>query len=221
MATLETMASAFRFLDLWDYGPVADGELELVEPSERWVEALLAAVRHPDSSADPSTGSLTRSRVLEYLLANPRGRHPGDPQKGYVPSYHFWMRLRAVKATELNGAPLPRWGQAQPPIEIAGGITLRVGNTPDIQMYVGHIGYGVYPPARGHHYAERACRLIFPLARAHGLRRLWITTNPDNWPSRRTCERLGCRLAEIVPLPHDHPLYQKGEKFKCRYWLDL
>jgi tagatose 1,6-diphosphate aldolase len=119
------------------------------------------------------------------------------------------------------GRMLPRWGEGPPPIEIAGGISLRVGNNPDLEMYGGHIGYNVYPPVRGNHYAERACRLLLPLARAHGLRRIWITCNPDNFASRRTCERLGCRFAEIVPVPPEHPLYQRGDIEKCRYWLDL
>jgi tagatose 1,6-diphosphate aldolase len=88
-------------------------------------------------------------------------------------------------------------------------------------MYAGNIGYGVYPPARGHHYAERACRLLLRLARAHGMKRLWITCNPDNIASKRTCERLGCTLGGIVTVPTGHPLYLRGDREKCRYWLDL
>jgi tagatose 1,6-diphosphate aldolase len=98
---------------------------------------------------------------------------------------------------------------------------LRIGTTYDLETYVGHFGYGVYPPARGRHLAERACRLLLPLAKAHGLKRLWITCNPDNWPSRRTCERLGCTLAGVVPVPEGHALYQRGDRYKCRYFLEL
>ena len=64
-------------------------------------------------------------------------------------------------------------------------------------------------------------RMLFPLAPMHGMRTLWITCNPDNWPSRRTCERLGGEMVEIVPLPPENPLYQRGEKSKCRYRIDL
>jgi tagatose 1,6-diphosphate aldolase len=63
--------------------------------------------------------------------------------------------------------------------------------------------------------------MLFPLARAHGIRILWITCNPDNWASRRTCERLGCHLADIVPVPSDHPLYLRGDREKCRYWIAI
>jgi tagatose 1,6-diphosphate aldolase len=88
-------------------------------------------------------------------------------------------------------------------------------------MYYGHIGYNVFPPARGRHLAERACRLVLPLARAYGMRELWITCNPENVASRRTCERLGATLMEVVDLPEGFPLYQRGERQKCRYRLDI
>jgi tagatose 1,6-diphosphate aldolase len=127
---------------------------------------------------------------------------PGNDAIGHVPAFHFWMRRRGE--TE-NGLP------------IVGGMGLRIGHTPNIEQYLGHVGYQVYPFARGHRYAERACRLVLPLARRLGLDPLWITCNPDNIASRRTCERLGGVLVDTVPLPADHPLYQRGERHKCRY----
>jgi tagatose 1,6-diphosphate aldolase len=121
------------------------------------------------------------------------------------------MRLHAREGI----APQP------PPVRIAGGIGLRIGQSRDLEMYLGHVGYNVYPPARGNHYAERACRLILPIARHHGMRALWITCNPDNYASRRTCERLGCALVDTVAVPAGHTLHQRGELEKCRYRLDL
>jgi tagatose 1,6-diphosphate aldolase len=114
-------------------------------------------------------------------------------------------------------------GRSATPVAVpmAGSISLRVGHTPSIELYFGHIGYHVYPPARGRHYAERACRLLFPLARAHGLRTLWITCNPDNTASRRTCERLGGVLTETVPVPKDNPLHAQGDREKCRYRVEI
>jgi tagatose 1,6-diphosphate aldolase len=127
----------------------------------------------------------------------------------------------ALSRPPANSVRQPTWGPADPPVTIAGGIGLRIGNTRDVELYYGHFGYNVLPPARGNHYAERACRLLLPLASAHGMQTLWITCNPDNHASRRTCERLGCTLAEIVALPESHPLYLRGERRKCRYRLDL
>ena len=88
-------------------------------------------------------------------------------------------------------------------------------------MFGGHFAYGVDEPFRGHHYAERGVRLLLPFAGEHGFTSIWITCNPDNWPSRRTCERLGATLAEIVPLPPDNDMYIDGERHKCRYRIDL
>ena len=46
---------------------------------------------------------------------------------------------------------------------------------------------------------------------------LWVTCNPDNIASRRTCELAGGVLVEIVDLPEDIDMYQEGERRKCRY----
>jgi tagatose 1,6-diphosphate aldolase len=62
--------------------------------------------------------------------------------------------------------------------------------------------------------------LLLPLARSHGLMTIWITCNPDNFASRRTCELAGATLVEIVDLPEDNDMYQRGERQKCRYRLD-
>lgn len=128
--------------------------------------------------------------------------YPGDKRRGYVPVYRFRMTLVGQKH------------------EI-GRIELRVSNINRIVMYAGHIGYRVLPPYRGHHYAARSCALLFPLARHHALNPLWITCNPDNYASRRTCELAGATFVEIVDLPGDTDMYQMGERQKCRYRLDL
>ncbi len=136
---------------------------------------------------------------LELVLAE---KHPADPAKNWVPAYKFKMTLV---------------GQDD---EI-GRIDLRIGNTNHLVMYGGHIGYRVEPEYRGHHYAARAVKLLMPLARRHGMTTLWITCNPDNIASRRTCELAGARFVEIVDLPEDSDMYQAGERQKCRYRLDL
>ena len=98
----------------------------------------------------------------------------------------------------------------------AGRISLRLGESPCV-YYFGHIGYHVDPPWRGHHYAARACALLEPLIAASGKSSIVITTDPDNMPSRHTCERIGCMLESIVPVP---PLMQSRWELspvKCRY----
>ena len=136
---------------------------------------------------------------LELILDE---KYPGDPSINYVPAYKFRMGK-----VGLDGD--------------IGRIELRIGNTHIIVMYGGHIGYGVHPEHRGHHYAARACKLLLPLARLHKLNPLWITCNPDNYASRRTCELAGARLVEIVNLPEGSDMYQAGERQKRRYRIDL
>lgn len=106
--------------------------------------------------------------------------------------------------------------------EIAGSIRLRLADTDDIRLYAGHIGYRVEESFRGHHYAAYACLEVKPIAIRHGFAEVWITCNPDNWPSRRTCERIGAKLIEVVDLPEDNDMYlRKGERQKCRYRWQL
>ena len=86
----------------------------------------------------------------------------------------------------------------------------------------GNIGYRVEEPYRGRRYAGKACKLLFELARRHGMEYVIITCNPDNWPSRRTCEYLNGDLLEIVELPADNEMrVEDGETHKCIYRFTL
>jgi tagatose 1,6-diphosphate aldolase len=103
--------------------------------------------------------------------------------------------------------------------KVVGSINLRIGNPERIVLYRGHIGYGVEPEHRGHRFAARSLRLLLPLAAAHGLNPLWITCNPDNIASRRSCELAGAELVEIIDIPPDDELQRRGIRQKCRYRL--
>jgi tagatose 1,6-diphosphate aldolase len=162
----------------------------------------MAAMRSsPETTSDvlfDDVGVL-RDRDLWLEL---RAREPENSARGWVPAYRFAMRLDGVD-------------------HAVGRLGLRIGSNQTIQKYAGHIGYEVSPAFRGSHLAERSCRLVIPLARRHGFREIWITCNPDNWPSRRTCERLGAELIDIVDVPRDSELYAPGNERKCRYLLAL
>ncbi|MGI8907277.1 MAG: GNAT family N-acetyltransferase [Candidatus Sumerlaeaceae bacterium] len=123
-----------------------------------------------------------------------------EPERHWAAAYDFELRV--------NG-------------EHAGSINFRAQDTENLRLYGGHFAYGVEPEFRGHHYAERGVRLLLPFARAHGYADVIITCNPDNWASRRTCDRLGAELLEIVALPPDNDMYLEGEREKCRYRVVL
>jgi len=128
---------------------------------------------------------------------------PGDPYRGHVPEYLFDMV------------------SSKPPRTVMGRLSLRIGHTQSIEKYVGHIGYSVDPPFRGKRLAARSCLLVKPLARRHGINPLWITCNPENLASRRTCEIIGSKFIEIVPIPLSEPIYAPDTQSKCRYRLDI
>ncbi|MBR4425578.1 MAG: GNAT family N-acetyltransferase [Oscillospiraceae bacterium] len=122
------------------------------------------------------------------------------PERQKVPSYHFDICTRTG--------------------ERLGECTLRVGYIRRI-YYGGHIGYGIDEPHRGHRYAEQACRILFRLAAAHGMEYVYITCDPENLSSRRTCERLGGELLEIAELPENNDIREHGLERVCVFRFDL
>lgn len=124
-----------------------------------------------------------------------------DPAKNWLSAYHFAI-------CDLDGTKM-------------GACDLRIGHNESV-YYGGNIGYRVEEPWRGHHYAGKACRLLFELARRHGMEYLIITCDPDNRASRKTCQWLGGELVEIAELPEDNDMrVEDGETAKCIYKFQL
>lgn len=124
-----------------------------------------------------------------------------DPAKNWLPAYHFGI-------CGLDGTRM-------------GTCDLRIGHNQSV-YYGGNIGYRVEEPYRGNHYAGKACLLLFQLARRHGMEYVIITCDPDNLPSRKTCEWLGGELVEIAELPEDNDMrVEKGETHECIYQFRL
>jgi predicted acetyltransferase len=136
---------------------------------------------------------------LELVVV--RQRKPG-PAKDWVAAYDFEMRM-AGSTTRV------------------GTVSFRAQSHRLLDLYRGQIGYGVDLGYRGRHFAERSVRLLFPFIRRHGFSEIWITCNPDNKASRRTLERLGGTLVEIVKLPETEEMFAKGDRTKCRFRIGL
>ena len=143
------------------------------------------------------TGDLVGSEVslrLDHTF-------PGDPARGWVPAYYFDIM-------DKNGVKV-------------GACDLRIGHS-DGLYYGGNIGYSVLEEHRGRHYAEKAVRLLFILAKKHDLGYLYITCRPENIPSRRTCERLGGTFMGIEELPPDNDMrLQDGHTHECIFRFDF
>ncbi len=119
----------------------------------------------------------------------------GDPERNRVPAYHFFI-------CDLQNNKM-------------GACDLRIGYN-DRLYYGGHIGYRINEEYRGRHYAAKACRLLFSLAKKHGMEYLYITCNPDNPASKKTCEYLQGDLLETAELPEDNDMRTDGgETQKC------
>ena len=114
-----------------------------------------------------------------------------DPVKDWVPAYYFDICLS-------DGTAI-------------GKCDLRIGHNQG--LYIGgNIGYCIDEPYRGHRYAAKACKLLFGLAKRHGLGYVIITCQPDNAASARTCEIAGGELLEIADIPEDHDMYAEGKR---------
>lgn len=145
----------------------------------------------------PHPGELRDDRLVLLL----RETTPGIPDRDWSPAYHFTI------ADAESHAP-------------RGLLSLRVGTTASLRMYAGHIGYAIDENHRGHRYAARSVKLAAPLARRLGLDPIWITCDPSNLASRRTCEIAGARFVETVAIPTSHEMYAEGARFRCRFRLD-
>jgi len=104
--------------------------------------------------------------------------------------------------------------------EELGAINLRLESTPHIELYAGHVGYTVHPAYRGHKYAARSLRLLAPLASRLGITPIWITCDPENLASRKSCELAGAQFVQIINVPENCVIHRSGHKQKCRYRLD-
>lgn len=130
---------------------------------------------------------LTDGEIELYCV----GKNPAIPEKKWVPSYVFEIRRNSTRVGELN---------------------LRIGYS-DSLYYGGQIGYCVDEQHRGHGYAEKACRLLAPVIRAHGMKKVLITNNYTNIASRRTCEKLGAKFIRLARIPEWHDLYKEGQRY--------
>ena len=123
-----------------------------------------------------------------------------QPEKRWVPAYYFDICL-------LDGTKI-------------GYCDLRIGHNE--KSYIGgNIGYGIDEPRRGHHYAAKACALLFRQARKHGMDYLIITCVPENAASSRTCQLAGGQYIETAAIPEDNEMYDEGKRWVMVYKFAL
>ncbi|MBI5093939.1 MAG: GNAT family N-acetyltransferase [Candidatus Hydrogenedentes bacterium] len=174
------MSVFFRKQVFLEPPPMSDGELALVEPSVEVLASQYDAMRARGIAVNQRDEMREYTNLRRWLRSSPRGRTPGRSDRS-APQYTFWMQT--------------------PKSPKAGFITLRIGQSEHLRLYIGHIGYQVEEEARGHHYAARACLLVYPLARMHGMHELWITCAPNNKASWRSAELAHGVYVETIDTP--------------------
>jgi predicted acetyltransferase len=77
-----------------------------------------------------------------------------DP--GELQDNELELKLAAFEPHRVHKAPTHHFRMVHAATDAElGNINLRVASTRHIEMFAGHIGYGVHAPYRGHRYAAR------------------------------------------------------------------
>lgn len=133
-------------------------------------------------------------------------------------------RYRTNEVTSYDGVPTVYYDILNIENETkVGTIELRL-SVKDDAYYYGHIGYNIIRQYRGNHYAYKACKLLFEIAKNEfNMDELIITCSPENLASYKTLKKLDGELIDFVEVPKNHLLYMNGEKTKYifRYKINL
>ena len=133
---------------------------------------------------------------------------------------YITLRLIGKKLGSNDVPPYYYYDVFAPGGERAGKISIRIGDNAH-SFYNGHIGYEIDAAHRGQGYALRVCKLVLPVAKAHGMQRLYLTCGISNTASRKTIERLGAELVKIAAIPESCFFWRPGMEEYCIYRLSL
>ena len=133
------------------------------------------------------------------------------------------MELKLIEFNPGNDVEIPFYWYEIIPKRInkpVGKISIRLGNNYH-SYYNGHIGYEVDEEYRGHGFSYQAAKLVFRIAKEHGMGFLYLVCDEDNIASYRTIERLGAVLVEVVVPPKDYFGWYEGIPVQRIYKLDI
>lgn len=135
--------------------------------------------------------------MVKEVVLQLQEESPANDEKGYVPAFYY-----SIFSKQYNC--------------IVGRCVLRVGHNENT-FYGGNIGYFVNEEFRGHRFAYYACLELFNLASEKGLSYVIITCNPQNTPSKKTCELLDGIFLGEYSIPATNEMILKGECSKLIY----
>ncbi len=124
-----------------------------------------------------------------------------------------------AKLLQKETAPAPpavpesvHWGVVDD--TVVGVIALRHRLNDQLARFGGHVGYEVRPSFRRQGVATAMLRLLLATDRARAIGRILVTCAPSNTGSRKSIERNGGVLGDII-----FPVEVQRET--CRYWIDV
>ena len=120
----------------------------------------------------------------------------GDEPRGLVPYYHF----------KIIG----------PSSNVVGHINFKVGDTPHVLLYAGHVGYEILPEFRGQSFSYYACCALVPIIRLR-YPSVILTVDRGHAASERVIQKLGATFLNEVLVPPEDPAYTGIDRFKRRY----
>lgn len=163
--------------------------LRLVLPSLEWVPSYKLALER-GWSPNNVTPEQTRIEELDSIEKDAKSfcdalvdLAPSSsiklPDGSYVPKlpgYRSWMIAKVSQMEQFVGSIGFRWQDG----------------SDELPPYcLGHIGYSVVPWEQAKGYATEALKLLLSQAQERGLKKVEITTQPDNIASRRVIEKVG------------------------------
>ncbi|HEL0025562.1 TPA: GNAT family N-acetyltransferase [Streptococcus equi subsp. zooepidemicus] len=91
----------------------------------------------------------------------------------------------------------------------------------DLATVGGHIGYVTRTDYRGQGIMTALLAFALEQYQKRGIKRVLITANKDNIASRKTIEKAGGILENIVQVADDYPTTSLAGQAIARYWIDL
>ncbi|HEL0462825.1 TPA: GNAT family N-acetyltransferase [Streptococcus equi subsp. zooepidemicus] len=91
----------------------------------------------------------------------------------------------------------------------------------DLATVGGHIGYVTRTDYRGQGIMTALLAFALEQYQKRGIKRVLITANKDNIASRKTIEKAGGILEDIIQVADDYPTKRMAGQAIARYWIDL